>query len=203
MKSGHDGRGHGVARPRGRRARSAVNLVALAPLTENMPSGSAYKPGDIVTFRNGKTGRDRHTDAEGRVVLADALDFAKESRPPSSSTTPRSRARPWWPSAWRRPSSSPTTRISPPPWSPPGSGPTSGSGVSPLWDDYKENIRSDWADFKNTGGRYGGSHQRSDLPEGVRRPEDPVGPRGRRSDGLLRTRGRRAMRPARRRSASR
>ena len=53
-----------------------VNLVALAPLTENLPSGTAYKPGDIVRFRNGKTAEIDNTDAEGRVILADALDYA-------------------------------------------------------------------------------------------------------------------------------
>ena len=58
-----------------------LNVVALAPLTENMPSGTAYKPGDIVTFRNGKTAEIDNTDAEGRVILADALDYAKELSP--------------------------------------------------------------------------------------------------------------------------
>ncbi len=58
-----------------------VNLVALTPLTENLPSGTAYKPGDIVRFRNGKTAEIDNTDAEGRVILADALDYAKEWKP--------------------------------------------------------------------------------------------------------------------------
>src|SRR5204863_5599949 len=58
-----------------------VNLVGLMPLTENLPSGSAYKPGDIVRFRYGKTAEIDNTDAEGRVILADALDYAKEYKP--------------------------------------------------------------------------------------------------------------------------
>jgi len=53
-----------------------VNIVAVAAITENMPGQSALKPGDIVTFYNGKTAEVRNTDAEGRLVLADALSYA-------------------------------------------------------------------------------------------------------------------------------
>ena len=61
--------------------RLPVNVVGVAALTENLPSGSAYKPGDIVRFRNGKTAEIDNTDAEGRVILADALDYAAEWKP--------------------------------------------------------------------------------------------------------------------------
>lgn len=53
-----------------------VNVVGIAPITENLTGGSAQKPGDIVTFYNGKTAEIRNTDAEGRLVLADALSYA-------------------------------------------------------------------------------------------------------------------------------
>lgn len=53
-----------------------VNIVAITPITENMPSGSATRPGDIVTFYNGKTAEIKNTDAEGRLILADALSYA-------------------------------------------------------------------------------------------------------------------------------
>lgn len=53
-----------------------INVVALAPMSENMPSGSALKPGDIVKFYNGKTAEVLNTDAEGRLILADALSYA-------------------------------------------------------------------------------------------------------------------------------
>ncbi len=53
-----------------------VNVVALIPATENMPSGSAYRPGDILTAMNGKTMEIITTDAEGRLILADALSYA-------------------------------------------------------------------------------------------------------------------------------
>jgi leucyl aminopeptidase len=53
-----------------------VTLTAVVPSTENMPSGHAIKPGDIVTAMNGKTIEVNNTDAEGRLLLADALCFA-------------------------------------------------------------------------------------------------------------------------------
>ena len=53
-----------------------VTLTAVVPSTENMPSGSAVKPGDIVTAMNGKTIEVNNTDAEGRLILADALAYA-------------------------------------------------------------------------------------------------------------------------------
>ena len=56
----------------------AVDLVAVVPATENMPSGSAVKPGDVITQYNGKTVEVNNTDAEGRLILADALAYAVE-----------------------------------------------------------------------------------------------------------------------------
>jgi leucyl aminopeptidase len=54
-----------------------VRVTALIPATENMPSGSAFKPGDVITSMSGKTIEILNTDAEGRLVLADALTYAK------------------------------------------------------------------------------------------------------------------------------
>ena len=53
-----------------------VKLVTVAPATENMPSGHATRPGDIITISNGKTVEVNNTDAEGRLILADALAYA-------------------------------------------------------------------------------------------------------------------------------
>jgi len=53
-----------------------INIIGIAPITENLPSGKALKPGDIVTFYNGKTAEIKNTDAEGRLILADALSYA-------------------------------------------------------------------------------------------------------------------------------
>jgi leucyl aminopeptidase len=55
-----------------------VTITAVVPATENMPSGHAMKPGDIVTAKNGKTIEINNTDAEGRLILADALVYAAE-----------------------------------------------------------------------------------------------------------------------------
>ncbi len=54
----------------------AINVTVLVPTTENMPGGNAYRPGDIVRIMNGKTVEIVNTDAEGRMVLADALSYA-------------------------------------------------------------------------------------------------------------------------------
>lgn len=54
----------------------AINVTVLAPTSENMPSGSAYHPGDILRIMNGKTIEIVNTDAEGRLILADALSYA-------------------------------------------------------------------------------------------------------------------------------
>lgn len=59
----------------------SINLVGLIPAAENMPSGTATKPGDIVRSRKGKTIEIINTDAEGRLLLADALDYANEFDP--------------------------------------------------------------------------------------------------------------------------
>ena len=53
-----------------------INVTALVPTTENMPGGTAYRPGDILRIMNGKTIEIVNTDAEGRLVLADALSYA-------------------------------------------------------------------------------------------------------------------------------
>jgi leucyl aminopeptidase len=55
-----------------------VDLIAVVPATENMPSGSAIKPGDVITQYNGTTVEVNNTDAEGRLILADALAYAVE-----------------------------------------------------------------------------------------------------------------------------
>jgi len=64
-----------------RRLGVGVRVIGLLPATENMPGGRATKPGDVLTARNGKTIEVLNTDAEGRLVLADALSLAAEERP--------------------------------------------------------------------------------------------------------------------------
>ncbi|MEI8103822.1 MAG: leucyl aminopeptidase [Candidatus Moraniibacteriota bacterium] len=57
------------------------NIIALVPAVENMPSGSSYRPGDILRSMSGKTIEVLNTDAEGRIILADALTYAKRYHP--------------------------------------------------------------------------------------------------------------------------
>jgi leucyl aminopeptidase len=61
--------------------RVPVKVTAIAPMSENMPGGRAQKPGDVFTARNGATVEVLNTDAEGRLVLADALSLASELSP--------------------------------------------------------------------------------------------------------------------------
>ncbi len=59
-----------------------INVIAIAPLVENMPSGKAIRPGDVLKFYNGKTAEVKNTDAEGRLILADALSYAVKNYKP-------------------------------------------------------------------------------------------------------------------------
>jgi leucyl aminopeptidase len=59
----------------------AINVVGLIPATENMPDGLAVKPGDVVTSMSGQTIEILNTDAEGRLVLCDALTYAERFKP--------------------------------------------------------------------------------------------------------------------------
>lgn len=58
-----------------------INLVGLIPACENMPSGTAVKPGDVVTSLSGQTVEILNTDAEGRLILCDALTYAERFKP--------------------------------------------------------------------------------------------------------------------------
>ncbi|KAI9106213.1 cytosol aminopeptidase family, catalytic domain-containing protein [Phlyctochytrium arcticum] len=64
------------------RLQPAVNVVAVIPLCENMPSGKATKPGDVVRARNGMTIEVDNTDAEGRLILADAIHYVSTTHQP-------------------------------------------------------------------------------------------------------------------------
>ncbi len=57
------------------------NIIVLVPVVENMPSGASFRPGDIIEMMDGTTVEIGHTDAEGRLILADTLTFAKKYRP--------------------------------------------------------------------------------------------------------------------------
>jgi leucyl aminopeptidase len=63
------------------RLKLPVEVTAYVPATENLPGGQAQKPGDVIRFANGRTVEVLNTDAEGRLILADALIVASRSRP--------------------------------------------------------------------------------------------------------------------------
>ncbi|MBC8647731.1 MAG: leucyl aminopeptidase, partial [Thermoanaerobaculia bacterium] len=134
-----------------------VRVVALAPLTENMPSGSACRPGDILRMRNGKTVEVENTDAEGRLVLADALSYAEKFRPDvlldfATLTGAVLVALGHECAGLMTPDDALARELV-------AAGEVTGERVwrLPVWDDYRENLKSEWADMKNTAGRHGGT----------------------------------------------
>jgi leucyl aminopeptidase len=134
-----------------------INVVGIIGAVTNMPSGTAVNPGDVVRASNGKTIEIINTDAEGRLVLADLLVYAKRFNPavvldaatltgaiviglghnavglfgPDADVVEEVRRA--------------GDRAAEPGW------------PLPVWDEYKEQIKSDIADMKNTGGRAAGS----------------------------------------------
>ena len=139
------------------RLKLKVNVVGIFGATTNMPSGDAVKPGDVVISHLGKSIEIINTDAEGRLVLADLLSYARRFKPAAvidAATltgacvialghvatgvlgTDQSLVDEVIAAA---------RRATEPGWQ------------LPLWDDYKELIKSDVADMKNSGGRAGGT----------------------------------------------
>jgi leucyl aminopeptidase len=140
-----------------RALRLPVRVVALTPTTENLPSGSATRPGDILRFRNGKTVEVDNTDAEGRLVLADALTYAGKFGADAildfaTLTGAVLVALGHECAALFTADDALASDLL-------AAGDVTGERLwrLPLWDDYRENLRSEWADMKNTGGRQGGS----------------------------------------------
>jgi leucyl aminopeptidase len=137
--------------------RAPLNVVGIIPTCENMPGGQAIKPGDIVTTLSGQTVEILNTDAEGRLILCDALTYAARFEPEAIvdiatltgacvvalghvatglfandqklADAIRDAADDAWDRVWQM----------------------------PLWEDYQEQLRSNFADFANIGGRPGGS----------------------------------------------
>ncbi|HEX3067219.1 MAG TPA: leucyl aminopeptidase [Thermoanaerobaculia bacterium] len=134
-----------------------VRVTGVIASTDNLPSGSAYKPGDIVTTMSGKTIEIVNTDAEGRVILSDALHYASELKPDhiidyATLTGACVVALASEAAGLFSNNDELAQKLI-----------ECGERVGerlwrlPEWDDYKELIRSDWADMKNSGGRWGGA----------------------------------------------
>jgi len=135
----------------------ACNVVGIVPASENMPGGAASRPGDVVTSMSGQTVEILNTDAEGRLILCDALTYAERFKPQavvdiatltgacvialghvatglfSNQDTLAEELLEAGADAWDR-----AWRL-------------------PLWDDYQEQLKSPFADMANIGGRPAGS----------------------------------------------
>jgi len=139
------------------RLRPAVNVVGLMPSCENMPGGTALKPGDVIRTHQGKTVEIVNTDAEGRLILADALSYAARFKPAcaldAATLTGAVVVALGHVAAGlmgtdealldevRRAAERAGEKV----W------------LLPLWDEYREQLKSEVADLKNSGGRPAGS----------------------------------------------
>ncbi|MFC3150187.1 leucyl aminopeptidase [Litoribrevibacter euphylliae] len=134
-----------------------ANIIGVVAAAENMPSGKATKPGDIVTTMSGTTVEILNTDAEGRLVLCDALTFVEKFNPKSvidiaTLTGACVVALGHHPSAVYSNDESLSLAIV-------NSGVSSWDRVwpMPLWEEYQEELDSNFADMANIGSRWGGS----------------------------------------------
>jgi leucyl aminopeptidase len=134
-----------------------VNVVGIVGATTNMPSGAAMNPGDVVKAQNGKSIEIINTDAEGRLVLADCLSYAKRFDPDvvidaATLTGACVIALGHTASGLFSPDDALVAEIL-------AAGKRAGEPAwpLPLWDEYKELIKSDVADVKNSGGRPAGA----------------------------------------------
>lgn len=134
-----------------------VNIVGLIPACENMPSGKAIRPGDVIRIMNGKTVEVDNTDAEGRLILADTLVFAKKYKPKTvvdlaTLTGACVVALGHYATGMMGNDSSVIESLK-------AAGERSYERVweLPLFDEYEKLIKSDIADVKNMGGRWAGA----------------------------------------------
>jgi leucyl aminopeptidase len=139
------------------RLKPAVHVVGLIPTTENMPSGTAVKPGDVITSLSGKTIEVINTDAEGRLILCDALTYARRYRPAcvldiATLTGAIVVALGHTASGVMGTDDGLIEDVR-------RAGERAGERVwpLPLWDEYRDLMKSDIADVKNAGGRPAGS----------------------------------------------
>jgi leucyl aminopeptidase len=134
-----------------------IKVVGLIPAVENMPSGTAIRPGDVLTTSNGKTVEVDNTDAEGRLILADALHYSARFNPDIvidfATLTGACMVALGYEAAGmmgndddlmdelRKLGEQVGERVWP----------------MPLYDEYLSYLKSEWADIKNVGGRWGGA----------------------------------------------
>jgi leucyl aminopeptidase len=135
-----------------------LHVVGVIGAAENMPSGSAYRPGDIVTSMSGKTIEVLNTDAEGRVVLADALHYARTEFEPqaildlATLTGACVVALGKWATGLFGNNERLIERVR-------RAGETTAERTwpLPLWEEHRKHVKSEVADLKNSAGREAGS----------------------------------------------
>lgn len=138
--------------------RLPVWIIGLIPATDNRPDGNAYVPGDVITMYDGSTVEVLNTDAEGRMLLADALSYAKQYDPELvvelSTLTGSAHAAidKYGLVGMGNASREVMENLK-------ASGEYTSERIAefPFWDEYKEQLKSDIADLKNIGGKYGGA----------------------------------------------
>jgi leucyl aminopeptidase len=134
-----------------------LNVVALVPATENLPGGDAFKPSDVLQMHSGKTVEIVTTDAEGRLILADALSYARRYEPSAvvdcaTLTGACAVALGDHASGLMGNDEDLVAELK-------TAGETTGERAwpLPLFGEYTEQIKGDTADIKNSGGRRGGA----------------------------------------------
>lgn len=140
------------------KSRLPIHVIGLIPATDNRPDGNAYVPGDVIKMHDGSTVEVLNTDAEGRMILADALSYAKQYKPELvielSTLTGAAHAAVGKYAIVGMGNASKETMESLK-----ESGYTTFERIAefPFWDDFSELLKSDIADQKNIGGRYAGA----------------------------------------------
>src|SRR5881296_2001159 len=139
------------------RLKPKTNVVGLIPATENLPSGTAVKPGDVVKSHFGKTIEIINTDAEGRLILCDALSYARRFKPEAAIDAATLTGAVVI--ALGHHAIGMLGNDEPLLAEVRDAGERAGERCwpLPLWDDYRELLKSDVADVKNSGGRAAGT----------------------------------------------
>jgi leucyl aminopeptidase len=140
------------------RAKLPVHVIALVPATDNRPGENAYVPGDVITMYNGLTVEMLNADAEGRMILGDALAYAQKYKPQLvldfATLTGAAVAAIGMSGLVTMGTADETTKNK---LKQSGYNTFERLAEMPFWDDYDEMIKSDIADMKNVGGPYGGA----------------------------------------------
>ncbi|MCG2578352.1 leucyl aminopeptidase [Dechloromonas sp. XY25] len=134
-----------------------INLTVVVPATENMPGGNATRPGDIVTSMSGQTIEILNTDAEGRLILCDALTYAERFEPDTvidvATLTGACVVALGQVATGLFANKDALARD----LQDAGNEANDRAWHMPLWDDYQDLLKSPFADMANIGGRYGGA----------------------------------------------